>query len=340
MARLGQWQITEPGDTGARTARAAYEMAVRVDSKEARQLAAFAVAATSRSIDPAAVLRFSEEARDLAVEASVSVSLDSYITVAEARVVLGDVDGADRTMADLRAAFGASPLRGLAGYRDWVQTITDGWEMVRAIIAGDLAVVETIAAGARSLPAESFGAFTAAVGEMQVAYMQGDWMQAAALWADACVLLPGGTEPYFGYSGASGDLDPLRAYWQEWTAGSASRPAWTRPANTGVLAESLRRLGERDASAALASEYAGHSGAFFTNGLSWFYGPFDTALGIAHATGGRPRQFDHTSARARSNNATRLRRRRGVRSRASNSRPWRGSAVHLETPRSRTRSRP
>ena len=31
---------------------------------------------------------------------------------------------------------------------------------------------------------------------------------------------------------------------------------------------------------------ADHSGYYFTNGIGWFYGPFDTALGILAATAG------------------------------------------------------
>jgi len=53
-----------------------------------------------------------------------------------------------------------------------------------------------------------------------------------------------------------------------------------------VLAESLRRLEEPDAAAALHAEFADHSGYYFTNGIAWFYGPFDTALGILAATAG------------------------------------------------------
>ena len=53
-----------------------------------------------------------------------------------------------------------------------------------------------------------------------------------------------------------------------------------------MLAESLRRLEEPDAAAALHAEFAGHSGYYFTNSISWFYGPFDTALGILAATAG------------------------------------------------------
>ncbi len=115
--------------------------------------------------------------------------------------------------------------------------------------------------------------------------MRGDWKGATARWAEVRGILPAATQPYFGYLGAGGDIDDLREYWQQWVAIDALRPAWTRPANTGVLAESLRRLEEPDAAAALHAEFAHHSGYHFTNGLGWFYGPFDTALGILAATG-------------------------------------------------------
>jgi hypothetical protein len=53
-----------------------------------------------------------------------------------------------------------------------------------------------------------------------------------------------------------------------------------------VIAEALRRLDARDASAALLAKYAHHAGTYFTNGPSWFYGPFDTALGVLSMTSG------------------------------------------------------
>jgi hypothetical protein len=53
-----------------------------------------------------------------------------------------------------------------------------------------------------------------------------------------------------------------------------------------VLSENLRVLGEREVAAALAAEFAGHSGYYFTNGTCWCYGPWDTALGRLSATAG------------------------------------------------------
>ena len=111
-------------------------------------------------------------------------------------------------------------------------------------------------------------------------------MAATASWAEVRSIASTATEPYFGYLGTGGDIDDLRQYWQQWAAVDAMRPSWTRPANTGVLAESLRRLEEPAAAAALHAEFADHSGYYFTNGLGWFYGPFDTALGILAATAG------------------------------------------------------
>ena len=158
---------------------------------------------------------------------------------------------------------------------------------MRALIAGHFADAEAIIAAHDAMPPEDVGAhFGAANGRTQLAYLRGDWKGATAYWAEVRSIVPAATEPYFGYLGAGGDIDDLRRYWQQWIAVDALRPAWTRPANTGVLAESLRRLEEPDAAAALYAEFADHSGYYFTNGIAWFYGPFDTALGILAATAG------------------------------------------------------
>lgn len=287
LARYVQWLRGAPGDEGLRVAREAYDMAVRLDAQDVRQVAANAVAFMVTSIDPAAQLRFSEEALAIAVAESGRARLDAYAQLAEARLVFGDLDGADAAIVDMDVAFEASSLRALPGYRTSHRGVVGGWRIVRALIAGRFADAEAIVAERDAMPPEDFGAhFAAANGRTQIAYLRGDWKGATASWAEVRSIVPAATEPYFGYLGAGSDIDGLREYWRQWVAVDALRPAWTRPANTGVLAESLRRLEEPDAAAALHAEFAGHSGYYFTNSISWFYGPFDTALGILAATAG------------------------------------------------------
>jgi hypothetical protein len=206
--------------------------------------------------------------------------------VAEARLVLGDLDGADAAFADMDAAFETSGLGGLAIYRDGHRQNLHGWRIVRALIAGRFSDAEAYADGLADLPAALLGLFGTTIGRTQIAYLRGDWTGATAYWEDCRRLAPALTAPYFGYLGTGGDLAELRRYWDRFAKDDPSRPAWTRPASVGVIAESLRRLGEREAAAALAAEFAHHSGYFFTNGFAWFYGPFDTALGILSTTAG------------------------------------------------------
>ncbi|MDQ1454880.1 MAG: hypothetical protein QOH28_500, partial [Actinomycetota bacterium] len=287
LARYAQWLTGAPGDEGLRTAREAYDMAVRVDAPDVRQVAANAVAFMVTSIDPAAHLRFSEEALAIAVAGSGGARLEAYALVAQARLVFGDLDGADAAIAEMDVAFETSGLRALASYRASHRGTLDSWKIVRALIAGRFADAEAIVAAHDAMPSEDVLAhFGAANGRTQIAYLRGDWKGATAGWAEVRSLLPTTTQPYFGYLGTGGDIHDLRQYWQQWVAVDALRPAWTRPANTGVLAESLRRLEEPDAAAALYAEFADHSGYYFTNGIGWFYGPFDTALGILAATAG------------------------------------------------------
>ena len=121
---------------------------------------------------------------------------------------------------------------------------------------------------------------------IQLAYVRGDWSAATAGWQAVRRDFPAMTAPYFGYLGAGGTLEELSTYRDEWQAVQSWVPAWTRPSNTGVLAEALRRLSDGPGSAAVADEFAHLSGTFITNGFGWFYGPFDTALGVLRATAG------------------------------------------------------
>ena len=67
LARYVQWLTGAPGEDGLRTRTEAYDMAVRLDAQDVRQVAANVVAFMVTSIDPAAQLRFSEEALAIAV---------------------------------------------------------------------------------------------------------------------------------------------------------------------------------------------------------------------------------------------------------------------------------
>ena len=281
LTRRAQVLMNAPGAEGRIAAREAYDMAVRVNARSVQRRAAAAVANVERNIDPAGYLRFSEELLATADAGFDAPSLYTYMYVAEARLVFGDLDGADAAVAELIAAFDASGLRALEGYREWHRQFVDAWRIVRALIAGDFDDVKSLIAGFDAFPPEQLMmSFSASNGRTQLAYLRGDWEGATAGWAEIRALAGSITDAYFGYIGAAGGLEDVRRYWEQWIEIEGSRPAWTRPANTGVIAETLRRLGEREASAAIAAEFAGHSGYFLTNTTSWFYGPFDTGLGI------------------------------------------------------------
>ena len=208
LARYVQWLRGAPGEEGLRVARESYDMAVRLDAQDVRQVAANAVAFMVTSIDPAAQLRFSEEALAIAVAESGRARLDAYAQLAEARLVFGDLDGADAAIVDMDVAFEASSLRALPGYRTSHRGVVGGWRIVRALIAGRFADAEAIVAERDAMPPEDFGAhFAAANGRTQIAYLRGDWKGATACWAEVRSIVPAATEPYFGYLGTGGDID-------------------------------------------------------------------------------------------------------------------------------------
>ena len=288
LARLGLWLMSAPGDEGARVAREAYDMAVRVDDPPARQAAASGVAAMARSLDPSVQLAFSEEAVALRAVGGATATLEAYLNVVEARLVLGDLAGIDGPMADRDATFEASGIAGLPGHQTSYRIGTAGVQVVRALIRGDLSEAEQLIDELEGLPAANTASLgiTAGTGRVQIRYLRGDWAGATEGWDE--VRRVGGllATPYFGYVGTGSALERVRAHWDEWSALEPVFPEWTKPASTGVIAEALRRLEARDESAQLLAKYADHAGTYFTNSTSWFYGPFDTALGILAMTAG------------------------------------------------------
>lgn len=288
LARLGVWLMSAPGDEGACVAREAYDMAVRVDDAQARQAAATGVAAMARSLDPRVQLVFSEEAVALRAAGGLSATLEASMSVIEARLALGDLAGVDAAMADRAAVFETSGTTGLPSHQAAYRIGTDGVRLVQALIRGDLREAEQLIDGLEDLPAANpvTKGITTVTGRVQIRYLRGDWAGASEGWDE--VRRVGGlmATPYFGYVGTGGDLDRLRAHWEEWSALEPVFPEWTKPASTGVIAEALRRLEAHEDSAVLLAKYAHHAGTYFTNSTSWFYGPFDTALGILSMTAG------------------------------------------------------
>ena len=288
LARLGIWLMSAPGDEGARVAREAYDMAVRVDDPVARQAAASGVAAMARSLDPREQLTFSEEAVALRAVGGVTATLEASMSVAEARLALGDLVGVDRAIVERAAVFDTSGIAGLPSHQTAYRIGTGGVRAVQALIRGDLEEVEHLIDELEDLPAANPASLgiTTMTGRVQIRYLRGDWAGASEVWEE--VRRVGGllAAPYFGYVGTGSPLARARAHWEEWSALEPLFPEWTKPASTGVIAETLRRLEARDASAQLLAKYADHAGTYFTNSTSWFYGPFDTALGILAMTAG------------------------------------------------------
>ena len=287
LAALAEWLVAAPGDEGGRAAREAYDFAVRVDSRSARQIAANALAVTNRALDPPAQLAYGEEAIALIETEVTNAKLDAFGSVLEASLGLGDLEGVDTALDRCTATFAASGLLALERYRDWERAIVEGIQIGRALIAGHFEDADALLDGFRALEKDDVGfSVNGAVARVQLAYLRGDWTGATTRWAELRRDHPMISAPYFGYVGTSGGLADLRAHWEQFLELQALVPDWTKPPNVGVIAESLRRLREPGASAALVEEYAGYRDYYFTNGYVWFYGPFATALGILSATAG------------------------------------------------------
>ena len=281
LARLGEWLISAPGDEGARVARDAYDMAVRVEAPGARRFAASVVALTVRNLDPPAQLAFNEEALALLGGVTTADALTAYGGASDARLALGDLDGAAAAVEQQHAAAEACGLRSQDFWRET-------WQGTQALIEGRFADARTLADALDARPEDQvIPRLFAAIGRTDADYLQGDWAAAVAGWAECRRIGPMIMAPYAGYEGVGADPDFVRREWDRWRIEvEPMLPTWCRPPSVGMLSENLRLLGEREAAAAYAEEFVGHSGQFFTNGICWFHGPFDAALGVLSMTAG------------------------------------------------------
>jgi len=92
---------------------------------------------------------------------------------------------------------------------------------------------------------------------------------------------------YFGFSGVGCTLAELKTYVDAWFRIDATSPPITKASNVAVVAEALRRLGDRDGSAAYGERFTAHAGFLVTNSVLYCHGPYDTALGILFTTAGQ-----------------------------------------------------
>ena len=281
LARLGEWLLSAPGDEGARVARDAYDMAVRVDARAARRFAASVVALTVRNLDPPAQLAFSEEALELIGGVVTADALAAHGGASDALLALGDLDGAGAAVDEQHAAAEACGQRSQDFWRET-------WQMTRALIEGRFSDACALADSLDGHPEDQgIPHLFAAIGRADADYLQGNWAETAATWREALRLGPSILAPYVLYEDVTTDPDLVRREWDRWrTEVEPTLPTWSRPPSMGILSENLRLLDEREAAAAYAQEFAGHSGQFFTNGICWFHGPFDTALGLLSMTAG------------------------------------------------------
>ena len=284
MARLAEWMVPAAGDQGAVVAREAYAMADRLGAVTIRRYAAGVLALLLRNVDFDAQLAASEEAIAGGLTRN---NVGAYGMLIEGRNAVGDLSGADDAGRRLLADLEASGLQRVASVGEISADFMEGIRLTRALIAGDLAGVEVIVARAEANHSDRVIVRTnAMLGRVQLEHLRGNWRTAELRWEQEKVGLAELMAPYLGYSCMVSDVEDIREQWSSWSARRPHLPDWTIPASVGVGSEVLRRLGDRTASAALASDFAGYAGRYFTNGLVWFYGPYDTALGILTATAG------------------------------------------------------
>ena len=202
----------------------------------------------------------------------------------EALLSIGDLDGLDIAMADLAAAFPASPLSRLPNLRTWYSQTTTSLQMSRNLIAGRFDAVEAPVAEVEAELNETNIArgIGAEFGRTQLAYFRGDWEESSRSWERARAIVPGAIDVYFGFMTVGSPLPAVREYCERFL--EIDRPEVTKASNVAVAAEGLRRIDAREASAAYASEFVAHAGFFVTNGTAYFHGSYDTALGILLTT--------------------------------------------------------
>ncbi|MBI4883062.1 MAG: AAA family ATPase [Actinobacteria bacterium] len=284
LSRLAEWQIPAAGDQGAALAREAYDMADRVGALDVRRTAAAVVAVTARNLDFDAQLKASEESISCGLTRS---NIGAYGILAEGLTALGDMTGTDAVVQRMLADLETSGLRRVATIGELCTDFVDCVRLARSAIEGNLAAAELVTDRAEANNTDRvLVRVNAMIGRAQVNHLRGDWRGAQRAWELGVSQLPEMMAPYLGYLGMAGDVDEVRRHWQRWSTQRPHLPDWTIPASVGVAAEALRRLDDATASAALATEFAGYAGKFFVNGNAWFYGPFDTALGILAATTG------------------------------------------------------
>ena len=284
LARLAEWRISAAGDQGAVTARQAYDMADRVDAVGIRQYAASVLALTLRNIDFDVQLTASREA---IASGLTRGNVGAYAVLAEGLIALGDLAETDAVGQRLLSDLEVSGLQRVASIGEFCADYLEAVRLVRALIEGDFAGAESVIGRAEANPTERvLVRINEALGRLQVEHLRGNWREAEHGWEATLAELPDMMAPYLGYRGLVGTTDEVRRHWDNWSAQRSKVPNWTIPPNIGTCAEALRRIGDAHAAAALAAEFAGYAGKYFTNGNSWFFGPFDTALGILAATAG------------------------------------------------------
>ncbi|MBL8777369.1 MAG: AAA family ATPase [Acidimicrobiales bacterium] len=290
LARLGKVLALDPGDEAVRLARESFAMAGRVGSAHAQRHAARSIALTMRHRDRHAQLEFAELALTRREGPFALEDFEQYSLAVEALLSLGDPGGVPPVVERLRRDFERSSIAALVGARALSRSILAQIEITLAFIAGRFDLADEVVAGLHDEPLGPeylLGPITENFGRCQVAWLRGDWPASSHWWQATKDVIPGAFDVYFGYLGSGRPLPEVRGYWDEWRTVDHTRPAITRASNVSMVAEALRRLGEGEASAAYADEFASHSGCFITNTVAYFHGPYDTAFGILSTTAGR-----------------------------------------------------
>lgn len=284
MARLAEWLIPAAGDTGAAAAKAAYEVAVRSQSASVREYAAGIVAVTARNVD--FDLQFSAS-REAIASGLTRTNIGAYGILMEGLTAIGDLDGAASVGTRMVADLERSGLQRVSTVSELCAEFLDSTRIVRALISGELAEAMVLVDRAAANRTERVVVrLNAMLGRLQVEHLRGNWIAAERGYEALVRELPDMFVPYLGYRGMVGDAVDVRQHWRAWSAQRPQLPDWTIPPSVGVAAEALRRLDDAAASAGLLAEFGGYAGKYFTNGNAWFYGPYDTALGILAATTG------------------------------------------------------
>ena len=221
-------------------------------------------------------------------------SVDTFVAYGakfEALLGLGDLEELARAVDGFAQDFDSSPIHAVPFHRATRLATTYYATVTLALLRGDFVEVERAIAAADADEAETavhIGfRLTVEFGWTQMAYFRGDWACATEGWARTSAVVPGALDVYFGFAGIGCPLAELRSYLDAWFQIDASGPDVTKASNVAVVAEALRRLGDRDGSAAYGERFTGHSGFLLTNTMLYCHGPYDTALGILFTTAGQ-----------------------------------------------------